>query len=88
MASDGPAEASARLDEFGIVIYTLPVEIPLARQILERPEIISLEANYLDPCLSGPNYISGKQWLVAQAAAGFRVMTGRIPDWERLNIIL
>ena len=81
-------EASARLDEFGIVIYTLPVEIPLARQILERPEIISLEANYLDPCLSGPNYISGKQWLVAQAAAGFRVMTGRIPDWERLNIIL
>ena len=80
--------AAEHLPEFGIVIYTLPTEIPLARLILERPETIILEANYLDPCLSGPNYISGKQWLVAQAAAGFRVMTGRIPDWERLNIIL
>lgn len=80
--------AAAQLDSFGIVIYTLPLGVPLARRILERPEIICLEANYLDPCLSGPNYISGKQWLVAQAAAGFRVMTGRIPDWERLNAIL
>ncbi len=81
-------KAAEHLSEFGIVIYTLPLEISLARLILERPEIIKLEANYLDPCLSGPNYISGKQWLVAQAAAGFRVMTGRIPDWERLNAIL
>ena len=78
-------QASEHLPEFGIVIYTLPLEVPLARQILERPETIILEANYLDPCLSGPNYISGKQWLVAQAAAGFRVMTGRIPDWDRLH---
>lgn len=81
-------EAAAHLSEFGIVIYTLPIEVPLARQILERPETIILEANYLDPCLSGPNYISGKQWLVAQAAAGFRVMTGKIPDWDRLNAAL
>lgn len=80
--------AAEHLPEFGIVIYTIPLEISLARLILEHPEIIKLEANYLDPCLSGPNYISGKQWLVAQAAAGFRVMTGRIPDWERLNVIL
>lgn len=78
-------QASEHLPEFGIVIYTLPLEVPLARQILERPETIILEANYLAPCLSGPNYISGKQWLVAQAAAGFRVMTGRIPDWDRLH---
>lgn len=78
-------QASEHLPEFGIVIYTLPLEVPLARQILERPETIILEANYLDPCLSGPNYISGKQWLVAQAAAGFRVMTGRIPDGDRLH---
>lgn len=81
-------EAERRLPQFGIVIYTLPLEIPLARMIREREEMIALEANYLNPCLSGPNYISGKQWLVAQAAAGFRVMTGRIPDWERLNTIL
>ncbi len=81
-------QAAEHLHEFGIVIYTLPLEVPLARQILERPETIILEANYLDPCLSGPNYISGKQWLVAQAAAGFRVMTGRIPDWDRLHYVL
>ena len=81
-------EASARLNEFGIVIYTLPVEIPLARQIGGMKKCIKLEANYIEPCLGGQDYISGKQWLVAQAAAGFRVMTGRIPDWDRLNIIL
>ena len=83
-----PREAERRIPQFGIVVYTLPLEIPLARAVRSREEIIALEANYLDPCLSGPNYISGKQWLIAQAAAGFRVMTGRIPDWERLNTIL
>lgn len=81
-------EAGARLGAFGIVVYTLPVPVPLAAQINGREEMIKLEANYKDPCLGGRNYIGGKHWLIAQAAAGFRVMTGRIPDWEKLNVIL
>lgn len=65
--------------DYGVIIYTLPVMIPEAEPLRGNPAM-TIEANYRDPHLYGPNYISGKKWLAAQAITGFGTMTGTPPD--------
>ena len=66
-----------------IVIYTLPQAVPGIENIRCR---YLLEANYLTPACSElpcvDHYISGKQWLKAQAILGYGLMTGEEPDAE------
>lgn len=50
-----------------------------------------LEANYRDPVFSagqGYRYISGRRWLLHQAAAGYRRFTGESPDLPALEAAL
>ena len=66
-----------------VIIYTLPKAVP-GLEALESGVLV--EANYKDPCLTAhPGYISGRQWLVAQAEAGFALMTGEKP--EKISIL-
>ena len=61
-----------------IVIYTIPVMIGN----LFRDAIV-LEADYRHPVLSGipcRAYIGGRRWLLWQAVAGYRLLTGEEPD--------
>lgn len=63
----GPIEAD-------IIIYTLPGRVDGIENL--RAEYL-VEANYLNPCLSGrnfPEYIPGEVWLKAQAEAGFPLL--------------
>jgi len=79
-------DVAERLNEFGIIIYTLPVRIPEV-DLINDMSIIKIEANYRNPFLNGKGYVPGKEWLIAQAAPGFKIMTGRTPDYERLQSI-
>ncbi len=72
-------EAIAGIRQYNAVIYTLPVGIPETHLIAESGALI-IEANYRNPQLGGNRYVSGRQWLVAQAVRGFKEMTGRNPD--------
>ena len=76
--ANGPIEAD-------LVIFTLPQAVPGIDNI--RCKYL-LEANYLTPCcpeLPGvEHYISGKQWLKAQAILGYGLMTGEAPDAEAI----
>lgn len=62
------------------VIYTLPVCIPEAADIISRSAILKMEASYSSPSLGGDNYVGGRQWLVWQAVTGYGIMTGENPD--------
>lgn len=60
-----------------IVIYTLPSKVEGAEKIECN---VLIEANYLNPCMKGRHgYISGNEWLLAQARAGYALMTGEEP---------
>lgn len=66
-----------------ILIYTLPVAVPEAAELLAAAEKgarvpVVLEANYHSPCLegAGERYLSGRQWLLEQARTGYELMTG------------
>ena len=61
-----------------VIIYTLP-RFAEGADRLDCTHL--LEANYMDPCLSGrPGYIPGSAWLLAQAVTGYALMTGGEPD--------
>ncbi|MBQ3712214.1 MAG: hypothetical protein II891_07470 [Bacteroidales bacterium] len=69
-----------------ILIYTLPVAVPEAAELLAAAEKggrvpVVLEANYHSPCMEGAaeRYISGRRWLLEQARAGYQLMTGEKP---------
>ena len=50
-----------------------------------------LEANYRDPVFAagqGYRYISGRRWLLHQAAGGYRRFTGESPDLQALESVL
>ena len=68
-----------------LIIYTLPKAVPGIENIKCR---YLLEANYLTPACSDlpgvDHYISGKQWLKAQAILGYGLMTGEEPDAEAI----
>ena len=66
-----------------ILIYTLPIAVPEAAELLAAAEKgarvpVVLEANYHSPCLegAGERYLSGRQWLLEQARTGYELMTG------------
>ena len=66
-----------------VIVYTLPRFVEGADR-LDCAHL--LEANYRDPCLSAhPGYIPGSAWLLAQAVAGYALMTGEQPDLEALR---
>ena len=76
-----------------IVIYTLPVAVPQLAQMRDPGfgcamcSPVILEANYRNPCLEGAftGYIGGREWLLAQAVTGYRLMTGKDPDTEAMK---
>lgn len=70
-----------------LVIYTLPCPVPgLKKEDFQGKWV--LEANYKTPCLKdfftgkekSGGYISGLEWLLGQAAAGYTLFTGEEPD--------
>ena len=69
-----------------LVIFTLPKAAPGMETILCSTLI---EANYRDPqCgnLTGVgHYVSGKEWLRAQAVLGYEIMTGEAPDRDAIG---
>ena len=73
-----------------ILIYALPVRTDLADKLPLAGRVV-VEPNYKDPCLkeaseaAGATYISGMDWLGAQAIAGYRLMTGIDPDSARVT---
>lgn len=75
-----------------IIIYALPVRIPLADTLPLEGRVV-VEPNYLDPCLSersaaeGATYLSGLDWLGAQAITGYKWMTSLDPDAERVRAL-
>lgn len=95
--STGKAQGTRPLDDIpvlaavcDIIIYTLPLIIPQMEGV-SCP--IIMEANYRDPQLKsscGPDcrYISGTEWLLAQAVTGYELMSGIIPDIEALENVL
>ena len=74
--------------EADTVIFTLPKAVPGIERIRCR---VLLEANYKDPCLQGidgiRDYIPGKEWLKFQAIEGYALMTGIVPDIEKILYI-
>ncbi|MBR1869179.1 MAG: hypothetical protein IJ799_03845 [Bacteroidales bacterium] len=76
-----------------IVIYTLPVAVPQLAEMRDPGfgcamcSPVILEANYRNPCLEGAftGYIGGREWLLAQAVTGYRLMTGEDPDSEAMK---
>ncbi|NLZ51131.1 MAG: hypothetical protein GX899_05455 [Rikenellaceae bacterium] len=70
-----------------VLIYTLPVGLKPTQE--GQPESfglhcpVILEANYKTPSMQSSatkEYISGREWLLEQAKAGYRLMTGETPN--------
>lgn len=93
VAGGAPSASTRPLSELPILagiadvlIYTLPLEVPEAAELLATAEKggrvpVVLEANYHSPCMEGAaeRYISGRRWLLEQARAGYQLMTGEKP---------
>lgn len=67
------------IDEIKVIIHTVPCQIikfQLNKELLSNKTII--EANYASPALSsdGVVYITGEEWLKAQAVESFTIMCG------------
>lgn len=75
---------------FDILVHTLPLVTSDILSLDLRGTTV-IEANYRNPGLaphgkeSGYKYVPGTEWLVEQAASGFRIMTGEIPDLQNLS---
>jgi len=68
------------------VIYTLPGSVSGTFKIRCRH---LLEANYRNPVLCAhPGYISGKVWLLSQAALGYPIMTGLEVSLKAMSSII
>ena len=86
-----------------VIIYTLPSSAPVPAFLTASPassypaptgylsNAIVLEAEYKHPALDQVHcrrYISGKQWLLHQAFAGYRLFTGEEPSFEKMSAVL
>lgn len=83
-----PLEDVSRLDP-DLVIYTLPGSAPLPSG-LPLSRAVVLEAEYKHPVLADcpcRAYISGRQWLLWQAAAGYALFTGEDPDVKKMSAL-
>jgi shikimate dehydrogenase len=70
-----------------IIVYTLPGSAPVPSGLCSENAVV-LEAEYRTPRLEGldcARYISGKQWLLHQGIAAYRIFTGEEPDVEAMN---
>ena len=69
-----------------LVIFTLPKAVP-GMEAIACDTLI--EANYRSPqCAELPligQYVSGREWLRAQAVLGYELMTGEAPDSEAIG---
>ena len=72
-----------------LILYTLPGTAPAPALAYEGAVV--LEAEYKHPALSAQPcraYISGKRWLLHQAAAGYALFTGEAPSFEKMQEVL
>lgn len=78
-----------------LILYTVPGAMDTCppeavAALMEGRGSVLLEANYRDPVFSqvllpqGCRYISGRRWLMHQAAAGYIRFTGEAPDAEAI----
>lgn len=68
-----------------IIVYTLPGSAPVPEGLRTENAVV-LEAEYRAPRLEGcGRYISGKQWLLHQGFAAYRIFTGEEPDAEAMK---
>ncbi len=84
-----PLEDATLLDP-DLLVYTLPGSAPLPAG-LPLSRAVVLEAEYKHPVLTSQScraYISGRQWLLWQAAAGYALFTGETPDVEKMSALL
>lgn len=71
-----------------LVIYTLPGRAPVPAGLPLSGAAV-LEAEYKAPVLAGhPRYISGRQWLLGQAVAGYSLFTGEMPSAQKMLRVL
>lgn len=70
--------------ESEVIIYTLAMAVDGIEACKGKTVI---EANYKTPALNeiAGRYISGKEWLIAQARTGYELMSGEKPDTELLK---
>ena len=73
-----------------VVIYTLPGRVPVPKG-LPFADAVVLEAEYRIPQVSAVpcrRYVSGRRWMLGQAAAGYGIFTGEEPSLEKMAIVL
>ncbi len=73
-----------------LVVYSLPSSAPVPSG-LPLADAIVLEAEYKRPSLDQVQcrrYISGRQWLLWQAMAGYKLFTGEEPSLEKMSAAL
>ena len=73
-----------------LVIYTLPSSAPVPAGLPLKDAVV-LEAEYKHPSLDQVQcrqYIGGRQWLLHQAIAGYRLFTGEEPSAEKMSTVL
>lgn len=81
-------EASALRPD--VIIYTLPGRAPVPEG-LPFAHAVVLEAEYRIPQLANipcRQYVSGRQWMLGQAVAGYRIFTGEEPAVEKMLKVL
>ena len=73
-----------------LVIYTLPGSAPVPAGLPFKDAVV-LEAEYRRPQLAGipcRQYISGAEWFMGQAVAGYSLFTGKAPDVPAMKAAL
>lgn len=73
-----------------LVIYTLPGSAPVPSGLPFKDAVV-LEAEYRRPqlaCIPCRQYISGAEWFMGQAVAGYSLFTGKAPDVPAMKAAL
>lgn len=91
-------DLQASVREADLVIYTPPAAVEGLERLTARDFAgkTVLEASYKEPVLrdmpavreSGCKYMGGLDWLLYQAAAGYPLMTGKMPDFKAMSGVL
>ena len=73
-----------------VILLWVPGRAPVPPG-LPFADAVVLEAEYRIPQLAGipcRQYVSGRQWMLGQAVAGYRIFTGEEPDLEKMVNVL
>ena len=73
-----------------VIIYTLPGSAPVPEGLPFAGAVV-LEAEYRIPQLADVpcrQYLSGRRWMLGQAAAGYGIFTGVAPSLEKMAKVL